>query len=214
MTFSWLPTNRETSLTFTFHSGVMLIAKFCVNTAFFGYHVHFGHIAASPYTIWLTTDWTSYGSLWLPHHSVIKDRTATQLMIFGVISAGVPHSSPPCTTSPVNEGRNLNDDKINVLLLAAIIFRLLGDAFSPQVLSLHRIVGNALSENEICILFWRRRINLKPNPNETIPRKRLGLPVSDWPEIMYLAKPIGDIFQLINKRHNPRNGIWNEPACL
>ena len=31
-------------------SGVMLMAKFCVNIAFFGCCMHFSHIAASPYT--------------------------------------------------------------------------------------------------------------------------------------------------------------------
>ena len=30
-------------------SGVTLIAKFCVNIAFFEYHTHFSHIVASPY---------------------------------------------------------------------------------------------------------------------------------------------------------------------
>ena len=58
---------------------------------------------------WLNTDWTSYGSLVAAAPlnsgstcilSVIKHRTATQLMIYGVISAVAPHSSPPRTTSP------------------------------------------------------------------------------------------------------------------
>ena len=43
--------------------------------------------------------------------------------------------------------------------------------FHPQVLSLDLIVGSALSENEIRILFQRTIINLKPNPNETISRR-------------------------------------------
>ena len=30
-------------------TGVALIAKFCVNIAFFGCRTHFSHIAASPY---------------------------------------------------------------------------------------------------------------------------------------------------------------------
>ena len=33
-------------------SGVALIAKFCVNIAFFGCCMHFSHIAASPYAKW------------------------------------------------------------------------------------------------------------------------------------------------------------------
>ena len=65
-------------------------------------------------TLWLTVAATSLNTRSTCEISVIKGHTATQLMIFGVISAGVPHSSLPHTTSPVNEGWNLDDDKINV----------------------------------------------------------------------------------------------------
>ena len=35
-----------------------------------------------------------------------------------------------------------------------------------------------------------------------------------WPEIMYLAKLISDIFWSFNIGCDPRNRIWNEPVCL
>ena len=58
-------------------------------------------------------------------------------------------------------------------------------------------------------------INLKPIPNVMKPLsgRRIGL-LSEWPEITYLAKLISDIFQSIDRGHDPRHGIWNEPICL
>ena len=87
-------------------SGVMLIAKVCINIVFLGCFTHFGHIAATPYAKWLNTDWTSNGSLWLPHQSTldlhansVSSNTATQLTIFGVISSVALHSSPQHTAT-------------------------------------------------------------------------------------------------------------------
>ena len=34
------------------------------------------------------------------------------------------------------------------------------------------------------------------------------------PEIAYLAKLISDVFQSINRGHDPRNSISNERVCL
>ena len=60
----------------------------CKKIAFWGCCTHFGHIAASPYAEWLNTNWTSYGSLWLPHHSTLdllaNSAISTQLTIFSV----------------------------------------------------------------------------------------------------------------------------------
>ena len=38
--------------------------------------------------------------------------------------------------------------------------------------------------------------------------------VSVWPEILYLAKLIGDHFQSLDRGQDPRHGIWNDPICL
>ena len=35
--------------------------------------------------------------------------------------------------------------------------------------------------------------------------------VSDWPEYTYLSKLVSDIFWLIDRGYNPRNGISNKP---
>ena len=55
-------------------------------------------------------------------------------------------------------------------------------------------------------------INLKPNSNE---------PVQIWKKIgsrirlaIHFAKLISDIFQSINRGHDPRYGIWNQAVCL
>ena len=44
--------------------------------------------------------------------------------------------------------------------------------------------------------------------------KEDSLSVSDWPEIMYHAKLNSGIFWSVNRRHDSRNRIWNEPVCL
>ena len=88
-------------------AGVVLIAKFCVNIAFFRWCTHSGHITTSPYAKWLNTNWASYGSLVAAtllntrstcKLSVIKDSTATQLTIYSVISAVALHFSLPLTS--------------------------------------------------------------------------------------------------------------------
>ena len=125
--------------------------------------------------LWQMAHWTSYGSLGLPRHSLLDllansvSSMTIQLLIFGVISAVAPHSFPPCTTSPVNAGWNLDNDEINVQV--AIIFRQWDDTFSPSSLiptPYTVIVSRALSVNKICILFWRIIINLKLTHNEII----------------------------------------------
>ena len=50
---------------------VVITAKLCANFAFFKGRMHFARIAAPLYAKWLNTDWTSYGSLWLPRHSTV-----------------------------------------------------------------------------------------------------------------------------------------------
>ena len=44
--------------------------------------------------------------------------------------------------------------------------------------------------------------------------KEDSVSVSDWPEITYLAKLISGIFWSVDRRHDSRNRIWNEPMCL
>ena len=56
-------------------------------------------------------------------------------------------------------------------------------------------------------------INLKPNLNLYRSRRR-SFSVSDWPEIMYFAKLISNVFQLVKRGNNTRHGIWNNPVCL
>ena len=38
--------------------------------------------------------------------------------------------------------------------------------------------------------------------------------ISAWPEFSYFAHLIGDNFQSINRGHQPRHGILNDPICL
>ena len=122
-------TNIQWSWPLLWQRSCKILHKYCN----LGCCTNFSHIAVSLYAKWLNT-WLK--KLWLTvahcrsncKLSVIKDCTATQLTIFGVISVMSPHSSPPCTTSPVNEGQNLDDDAISVL--AALIFRPWGDSFS------------------------------------------------------------------------------------
>ena len=114
------------------------------------------------YAKWLKSDCTSYGSLVAAallntrstcKLSVIKhcDCTATQLMIYGIISAVALQSSPP--QSAVNaKGWNLDSGEI---------------------------VGSATSVNKICILFWRMIINLKTNSKETVSEGRRSLYQTD-----------------------------------
>ena len=174
------------------HSGVVLIAKFCINIVFFGCCMHFGHIAASLYAKWLNTDWTSYGSLWLPCHSTLDllgnsvSSKTVQLMIFSVISAVAPHSFPPHTTSLVN-GRAESGQWRNKHISCHNFANLRQYCFHPQVLSLHLIISSALSTNEIHILEKKKPISnwilMKPYLEELVS-------ISDWPEITDLAKLI------------------------
>ena len=192
------------------HSGVVLIAKFCINIVFFGCCMHFGHIAASLYAKWLNTDWTSYGSLWLPCHSTLDllgnsvSSKTVQLMIFSVISAVAPHSFPPHTTSLVN-GRAESGQWRNKHISCHNFANLRQYCFHPQVLSLHLIISSALSTNEIHIL-EKKTPHFKLNPNETI-SGRIGLHI----RLTRNHRPCqtdSDIFQSINRQHDPRNEIW------
>ena len=85
-----------------------ILCKYCI----FGCRTHFSHIAASPYTKWLNTGSASYSSLVAAVS--LKTRSICKLCDFSRGSA-----FPPSTTSPVNEGWNL-DYEINAQ--AAIIF--------------------------------------------------------------------------------------------
>ena len=38
--------------------------------------------------------------------------------------------------------------------------------------------------------------------------------VPDRPEIAYLAKLLSDNFRLVDRGHDHRRGIWNDPVCL
>ena len=38
--------------------------------------------------------------------------------------------------------------------------------------------------------------------------------VPDWPETAYLAKLLSDHFRLVDREHDHRRGIWNDPVCL
>ena len=112
-----------------------------------------------------------------------------------------PCTPLPCTTS--------------LQSMKAVILGLWCDAFSPQVLSLHIIlviVSIALSVNDICML--SRRTIIWNWILTKLYLKEDSVSVSDWPEIVYLGKLISGILQSIDRRHNPRNRIWNEPICL
>ena len=87
--------------------------------------------------------------------------------------------------------------------------------FLPKIWSMHLIVGSELSVNKICILFRKMKmINLKLNPNEPIYIWNRSISASDWPKIAYFAKLISNIFRLVDRGHDPRRGIWNDPVCL
>ena len=59
---------------------ITLIAKFCVNIAFFRCGIHFSHIAASPYTKWSNTYTEVMAHWWLWHHSTL-DLLANSVII-------------------------------------------------------------------------------------------------------------------------------------
>ena len=67
------------------------------------------------------------------------------------------------------------------------------------------------------ILFQRMiLVNLKPNPNKThiyiyLEEDSVFVSLSDCPEIVYIAILSSDIFSSLDRGHNPRNGIWNDP---
>lgn len=64
------------------------------------------------------------------------------------------------------------------------------------------------------IVFQRMvMINLKLNHNKLIRGRRISLYQTET-EIVYLAKVISDIFQLIGQGHDPRNWIWKTPIRL
>ena len=46
------------------------------------------------------------------------------------------------------------------------------------------------------------------------PYVKESVSTSVWPEISYLANMISDNFWSIDKGHNPRHEIWNDPICL
>ena len=51
-------------------------------------------------------------------------------------------------------------------------------------------------------------------PYLDVEEELVSVSLTDWPEKVYLAKPISNIFWSVNRGHDPRNGIWNEPICL
>ena len=74
------------------------------------------------------------------------------------------------------------------------------------------IVGSALSVNKIGTLFPRMMNNLKLNHNEPVCEED-SVSVLDWPEIAYLAKLLSYNFRSIDRGHDPRHGIQNDPIC-
>ena len=56
-------------------------------------------------------------------------------------------------------------------------------------------------------------INLKPNQMNPY-RSGRSASISDWPEITYFVKLISNIFRLVDRGHDPRHGIWNDPVRL
>ena len=56
-------------------------------------------------------------------------------------------------------------------------------------------------------------MNLNLNPNEPV-SGRIGFHIRLIRKITYLAKLTSDIFQPIDRRHDSRNGIWNDAVCL
>ena len=75
------------------------------------------------------------------------------------------------------------------------------------------IVGSALSVNKIGTLFPRMMNNLKLNHNEPVCEED-SVSVLDWPEIAYLAKLLSYNFRSIDRGHDPRPGITNDPICV
>ena len=61
--------------------------KFLHKYCFFGCHAHFSHIAASLYSKWLNTNWTSYGSLVAALSLSVRSACKISVISF---SAGVP----------------------------------------------------------------------------------------------------------------------------
>ena len=81
----------------------------------------------------------------------------------------------------------------------------------PRIWFMHLIVGSALSVDKICILFWKTKMsNFKTGFKQTKSSGRRSASISDWPEIAYFVKLISNIFQLVDRGHNPRHGIWNK----
>ena len=93
----YLGVQSRTQSKMVHRAGVALIAKICVNIAFFGCRTHFSHIAASPYAKMTTPIKQVMAYWWMPRHSTL-DLLANSV------------SSQPFKS--VNEGRNL-DSEIN-----------------------------------------------------------------------------------------------------
>ena len=127
-----IPKKTWFSVKFTFiargRAHCKIVRKYCI----FGCSTHFGHITASPYAKWLNTDSASYGSLVA---AASLNTRSIQLQTPCDLSRG--SALLPGTKSPVNEGRNL-DDEINAQ--AAVI--LVCMAIPPW--SMRVIVGSAL----------------------------------------------------------------------
>ena len=162
------------------HTGVVFIAKFCVILRCSGAK-HFSHTTVSLYAKWLNTDWTSYDSLMAV--TLLNTRSTCKLKCH--LSRDL-HSSLAHTSILVNEGQNLDDDKISYHNFLSTKYKV--TLLLPQIWSLHLIITSALSK--ICILLQRMTMtDLKPNPNEPIFGRRIGLHItvlSDWPEKTYL----------------------------
>ena len=157
----------------------------------------------------MQNDWTPIEQVmahgWLPCHSELgqlANSVSSQPWLVHTPS-GTHYNS----TRQVNEGRNL-DDEINTQ--AGITFGLSGDIFP---LKSCLVVGSAFSVNKICILFWRKTM-LYLNQILTNPYlEEESVSVLFRLEIAYLAKLISDNFWSVNRGHNPRHGIWNNPMC-
>ena len=123
------------------YAGVALIAKCCVNIAFFECRMHFSHFAASLYAKW--QHW------WPPLHSTL-DLPANWV------------SSQPCKSSQWRAESRRNE-RVGCLNFWSIRRRWL--LFTPKISSMRLVIDSALSVNKMFILFRKTKlINLKPNP--------------------------------------------------
>ena len=172
----------------------MLIAKLCVNIAFFGCCTQFSHTAASLNAKWLHTDWASLGSLVA---ATSLDTRSTCKLCF--TSAMAIHSSPACTASPVKEGWNLDHKHVSYHKFWSVMQHFFPIKSDPLQL--------------VAPFLWMKfalfRRTIKINLNWILMNPYLEVEglvsVSIWPEIAYnyLTKMISDHFWSVGRGHDP-----------